>query len=184
MAIYPIHRVVTDLGEGGAVALGDRMASLFDAEEVDLPNHADIPSELVRRSRPGRPALGFCGHAAGRIRYLTMKPSVNLARLDPEGHAPAWRGLASGLLQLVLGELLGLDQEALAKGEKVRFVRSEAEVLRLVGETRDKAGFFLGPVEMTQLRDVVLAGERMPPKSTYFYPKVYTGLVIQDMDAF
>ena len=184
MAIYPIHRVVTGLGAGGVANLASRLGELFDIETADMPAHEDISAELVRRSADGRPALGFVRATGDGISYLSLKSGVDMAALDPGGHTDAWRGLASGLLQLVLGRLLALDEDDLTRGEKVRFVRSESEVVRLVANSDEAAGFFLGPVEMSQLRDVVLAGERMPPKSTYFDPKVYTGLVMQDMNSF
>ena len=90
--------------------------------------------------------------------------------------------LDSGLLQLVLSKILDLGTESLIKGEKVRFIKMEAEVRQAVRDSSQNVGFYLNPVGMKQLRDVVLAGERMPPKSTFFYPKVFTGLVIQDFN--
>ena len=106
------------------------------------------------------------------------------ADLDSEDHSEAWRSLDTGLLQLIVGRVLDLDRETLARGEKVAFVKVGREVLDLVKAAPDRAGFFLNPTGMEQLRNVVLAGERMPPKSTFFYPKVYSGLVIQDLQSF
>jgi uncharacterized protein (DUF1015 family) len=105
---------------------------------------------------------------------------VDVARIDREGHSEAWRLLDSGLLQLVLADILDLDTETLIKGEKVRFIKVETEVRQAVEDLAENVGFYLNPVGMQQLRDVVLAGERMPPKSTFFYPKVFAGLVVQD----
>ena len=104
--------------------------------------------------------------SADTVSLLMLRDDADIAALDSENHSEAWRLLDSGLLQLVLGEILDLDTETLIKGEKVRFIKVEAEVRKLVQESSENVGFYLNPVGMQQLRDVVLAGERMPPKST------------------
>ena len=68
MAIYPIHRVAMDLGEDRLSELTKGLEFLFDAEETDMPPGAEIPSEIVRRSRPGRLRSGS---SAGREHSAT-----------------------------------------------------------------------------------------------------------------
>ncbi len=183
MAINAIHRVVLDLGAGGVARLTKGLAELCDVERAPLSDTKSVLRELKRRGG-GRTVFGFCHGTCSEVHYLTMKRSVDPSELDNCGHSEAWRALDPGLLQLVLGKALDLDPETLTRGEKVKFVKVEREVLDLVKAAPDRAGFFLNPVGMNQLRDVVLAGERMPPKSTFFYPKVYSGLVIQDLQSF
>jgi uncharacterized protein (DUF1015 family) len=183
MAINPIHRVVTDLAADDLTALAKGMNDWFDPEEVPFTSSADVTRGLRRRAASGRTVFGALLGGAERVRYLTLKPGVDPATLDDEGHSGAWRSLDAGLLHLCLKRILRLDGASLTKGEKVQFVKVEAEVKRLVEAAPGRAAFYLNPVTMEQLREVVLAGERMPPKSTFFYPKVFTGLVIQDLSA-
>ena len=184
MAINPIHRVVFDLGEVGARKLRSGLRTFFEAESRPFADVVEIRRELSRRRAHGRPVFGFVSGGDREVHYLRLKPSVDVAALDGEGHSEAWRGLGSGLLQLILGRVLELDTETLIRGERVGFVKVESEVLRRLREAPGRAAFFLNPVEMDQLRDVVLSGDRMPPKSTFFYPKVYSGLVMQDLQSF
>ena len=183
MAINAIHRVVMDLGSDGVAKLVGGLTELCDVERTPLRDTQSVLQELKRRGGRGA-VFGFCYGGCLEVHYLQLKRGVRPADLDCEDHSEAWRALDSGLLQLILGSVLGLDQETLTGGEKVKFVKVEREVLDLVKAAPDRAGFFLNPVGMKQLRDVVLAGERMPPKSTFFYPKVYSGLVIQDLNSF
>ncbi|MDE2887498.1 MAG: DUF1015 domain-containing protein [Gemmatimonadota bacterium] len=183
MAINAIHRVVMDLGAGGIKRLTRGLAELCDVERLPLGNSQSVLRELKRRGGCGT-VFGFCHGACSDVHYLRLKSGVRASDLDVESHSAAWRSLDTGLLQLILGRVLDLDPETLTRGEKVKFVKVEREVLDLVKGAPDRAGFFLNPVGMDQLRDVVLAGERMPPKSTFFYPKVYSGLVIQDLQSF
>ena len=184
MAINPIHRVVSDLGEAGVRKLRSGLRTFFDVESRPFSDVVEIRRELSRRRGHGRPVFGFVSEGDREVHYLRLKPSVDVAALDRDEHSKAWHGLGSGLLQLILGQVLQLDAETLTRGERVRFVKVESEVLRLLREAPGRAAFFLNPVEMDQLRDVVLSGERMPPKSTFFYPKVYSGLVMQDLQSF
>lgn len=179
MAINPIHRVVTDLSDDDFDRLESGLSELFDTEDRPLTSVPELLKDLVARGKV-RPVYGYCRDAK-TVRYLTLKEGVDPASLDTGGHSDAWRGLSTGLLQLVLGRVLDLDEEQLTRGDKVRFVKSDGEVLTLLDEAPGRAGFFLNTVGMEQLREVVLAGERMPPKSTFFHPKVFSGLVMQDL---
>jgi hypothetical protein len=181
--VNAIHRVVVDLGMGGVAKLEADLKVYFDVEEGAFESSQEILQTLERR-RTGQPVLACCAGDLKRVLLLTLKKGVDLSALDSEGHSEAWRKLDTGLLQMVLGKVLDLDIETLIKGDKVRFVKVEADVLKLTREADDRVGFFLNPTGMDQLQDVVLNGERMPPKSTFFYPKVFSGLVMQDLNAF
>ena len=184
MAINPIHRVVMDLGGNGVEQLLAGLEEFFDIRSVPFVSSGEVLGELQNRSESGDTVYGLCTGDMAEVRYLTLKQSVNLPDLDTDGHSDAWRRLDSGLLQMVLGKILDLDTETLIRGEKVRFVKVESDVASLLAESPDRVGFFLNSVDMDQLRAVVLADERMPPKSTFFYPKVFSGLVIQDLNSF
>jgi len=98
----------------------------------------------------------------------------------------AWRSLDVSILhKLVLEKLLGIDEERLAKGENLQYVKDTPNAIdqsiSQVDAGHKQAAFFMNPVKMQQLIMVTDAGERMPQKSTYFYPKVYTGLTIQKL---
>jgi uncharacterized protein (DUF1015 family) len=182
MAINPIHRVVTDVSAEDLAKLKSRLGEFFEVEEIPFGDIETVIREIASRAEPGRACMGALLGTADTVTVLKLRSDSNIAALDGENHSEAWRLLDSGLLQLILGEILDLDTEALIKGEKVRFIKVEDEVRKSVQSSSGNVGFYLNPVGMQQLRDVVLAGERMPPKSTFFYPKVFTGLVIQDFN--
>ena len=97
--------------------------------------------------------------------------------------SPAWRALdVSVLHKLVLEGLLGIDQEKLAQGEYIQYVKDTPNAMddsiAQIDAGQKQAAFFMNPVKIQQLKLVTDAGERMPQKSTYFYPKVYSGLTI------
>lgn len=183
LAVNPINRVVVDLGEGGIAALEAGFAEYFDVEELSFASSSEVMKALEAR-KSGPPVLAMCAGDLSRVLLLTLKDGVDLSALDVEGHSEAWQKLDTALLQITLGKVLNLDTETLIKGEKVQFVKVEADVLKIVNGANDRVGFFLNSTGMDQLRDVVLNDERMPPKSTFFYPKVFSGLVMQDLNEF
>jgi uncharacterized protein (DUF1015 family) len=104
----------------------------------------------------------------------------------------AWKALdVSVLHKLVLEKVLGIDEKQLTRtcGEPVEsngnieYVKGVPNAIddsiQLINDGQKQVLFILNPVKMQQLQKVTDAGERMPHKSTYFYPKMYTGLVIQ-----
>jgi len=98
----------------------------------------------------------------------------------------AWKTLDVSILhKLILEELLGIDQERLAEGENLQYVKDTpnaiTDSITQIDAGQKQAAFFMNPVKMQQLKMVTEAGERMPQKSTYFYPKVYTGLTINKL---
>jgi len=98
----------------------------------------------------------------------------------------AWKTLDVSILhKLILEELLGIDKERLAEGENLQYVKDTpnaiTDSIAQVDVGQKQAAFFMNPVKMQQLKLVTQAGERMPQKSTYFYPKLYTGLTINKL---
>ena len=100
--------------------------------------------------------------------------------------SPAYRSLDVAVLhKLCLEKLLGIDEEVLTKGENLQYVRGTPtaidDSISQIDATLKQAAFFMNPIKMHQLIHVTDAGERMHQKSTYFYPKMYTGLTINKL---
>jgi len=127
------------------------------------------------------------GIYAGEHRFClaVLKNKQAMDSATPDKSA-AWRTLDASILhKLVLERLLGIDQERLAKGQNLEYVKDTPaaidDAISQIRAGQKQVAFFMNPIKMQQLKMVTDAGERMPPKSTYFYPKMYTGLTIQKL---
>jgi uncharacterized protein (DUF1015 family) len=101
----------------------------------------------------------------------------------PENLHPTVRELDVTVLHsLVLERILSLTREHQESGEHIRYFRDPAEPVRLVKRGEGQVAFLLNPTRVQQVREVALAGEVMPHKSTDFYPKLLTGLIIRKLD--
>ena len=82
----------------------------------------------------------------------------------------------------VLEGLLGIDAAHLARGDALEYTEDAVEALESVASGRAPLAFLVNPTPVEQILAVADAGERMPQKSTFFYPKLATGLVMYPLD--
>ena len=94
----------------------------------------------------------------------------------------AYRSLDVAVLHsLILEPLFGIDKQNMAEQKNLAYTRSAEEAVESVNRGEFQCAFLLHPTKVSQIRGVSLAGEKMPQKSTYFYPKLITGLVINEL---
>jgi uncharacterized protein (DUF1015 family) len=124
---------------------------------------------------PARPRLGFYD---GGYAVLTLKDPGALAELLPE-RRPEWRLLDVTVLhELFIKRVLGIDETATARTESIEYLRDPQMGYEAVDGHEAQFLMVLNPTRSEQVRACTAAGERMPQKSTDFYPKVISGLVM------
>ncbi|MDE2968395.1 MAG: DUF1015 domain-containing protein [Chloroflexota bacterium] len=112
-----------------------------------------------------------------------LEPSAAAARVMPGDVPDAWRNLAPAVLQhVILEPLLGIDADALAGGQAVTYTHHLDELLEAVTRGNASAAFVLPAPTLQDVIDTADAGSFMPQKSTYFVPKLPTGLVLHPLD--
>jgi uncharacterized protein (DUF1015 family) len=133
-----------------------------------------------------RNVTAFGIYMGGGIFYVAVLEDTSGMNATAPDKSKAWRALDVAVLQkLVLERLLGLDEQKMGNPEHVDYVKdlpnAVNELIAQIDAGRKQIAFFTNPVRMEQLAKVTEAGERMPHKSTYFFPKMYTGLTIQKL---
>lgn len=174
LTILPTHRLVRGLGDDGAQTLLTRIGELFDT----VPT-SDSASLIDRFG-----AAGLAAGGEGRFGVWTRRGGALLtARRAAFGSGlpdagSTLRALDVTLLGVALERLAGLDAAAVAGGS-VEYTKSAAEAIAAVDRADGiDAAFLLEPTPVAAIEAVARAGEVMPQKSTYFYPKALTGLLI------
>ena len=99
----------------------------------------------------------------------------------PGGYTAALYAARANLSTLVLEKLFGIDKENMANQVNLTYTRSFQEAVESVEKGESQCAFILNPTRVAEIRDVAAAGEKMPQKSTYFYPKLITGLVMNPL---
>ena len=174
LTVLPTHRVVRWLGDEGVTDLMAHARWLFDVTPVE--NRADLESAFASIDVPGGEGrFGLWTRQGGAI--LTARRE-DFAITLKEGGAALHR-LDVTLLQVALNRLCGIDPAAITAG-RLAYTKSVTEALDWVDEARDgaDAAFLLDPPPVAEIAAVAAEGDVMPQKSTYFYPKALTGLII------
>ncbi len=156
----------------------------FNSPQTKLDARQRMLAQMKAEHNNDKNAFGIYGsNNAFYVAVLRDKQAM-----DPvmPGMSSAWRSLdVSVLHKLILEKLLGIDEERLARGENLQYAKDTPNAIdqsiSQVDAGQKQVAFFLNPIKLQQLKMVTDAGERMPQKSTYFYPKVYTGLTIQKL---
>lgn len=176
VVILPTHRVLPHVDEEALSQLPNYLTRWFDVQPCS-------PREAVSALRAGASRRGFAVVMSdGRALAARLKQELTPEAIVPEEHGRATRRLDVTLLQaVVLEPLFGITRAHLERAEGVRYTRDEEEAIGWVIRGEAAVAFLLNPPTVQKVREVALAGEKMPPKSTYFYPKLLSGLVMRGM---
>ncbi len=193
LIVLPTHRLVGNLEDFSFKKLLVDLRDTFEISELKFDStqaKTDTRQEMLARMKAqytgGKNAFGIYG-SDNAFYVAVLKDQSAMEPVVPD-MSPAWRALdVSVLHKLILEELLGIDEERLAGKDNVRYVKDTPNAIddsiAQVDQGHKQAAFFMNPVKMEQLMKVTDAGERMPQKSTYFYPKVFTGLTIHKLES-
>jgi len=174
LTVFPTHRLIGGLDEDRRQLLRQALERDFDIIEVPVAQIAPPPGD-------GPLQLGYIDGHHGRALRLTLKEQA-IADAALPGRSAAYRHLDTGVLEaLLLKGALGLSDEDISHLHGLFYARSTEEALQLVRAGDYAAAFFMRPTPVTQVRDVAAAGENMPPKSTFFFPKLLTGLLLNPL---
>jgi uncharacterized protein (DUF1015 family) len=185
--ILPTHRVVYNLENFAADSFVDSLRSDFSVESLEFQREREkdardrLLQQLAARSEKER-VLGMQVKGLQEYFLLALKDDQAIDRVEP-GIAPSLKALDVNLLHIpILQKRLNIRPQDLAASQKVLYFKDPAEAASAVGTGEGQIAFFLNPTRVYQVRDVSLAGETMPSKSTFFYPKLLSGLVINPLD--
>ena len=173
LVVFPTHRVIHSLKnfDGKQLLLSAR--EFFDIGEITTPEK--LENHLKSEYEAGK--MSFGAYIDGRYYILSLKSTPTLEELLPNLHETLRELDVTVLHSLILEEMLGIDKENMAKQINLTYTRSFDEAYASAGNNADCC-FILNPTKVSEIADVAAAGEKMPQKSTYFYPKLITGLVM------
>lgn len=175
LTVLPTHRIVRGLGDAGVDALFAKLGPFFEVRRDVAADDLRQAYESIALSPGGGGRFGLWTRSGGAM--LVAKRGA-LAPLLESGGAML-RNLDVSLLGAALGHLAGVDADAVAAGA-IAYTKSVPEAIRAVDDRFDgaDAAFFLEPTPVDAIEAVARDGDVMPQKSTYFFPKALTGLVI------
>jgi uncharacterized protein (DUF1015 family) len=174
LTVFPTHRLVRGLQPDQHEALAAAIRRDFEVAQLD------DPSELAPPSGDGI-CFGYIDAHFRRPLMLTLRdPAIADAALAD--HAEPYRHLDTAVLEaLILKGTLGMTDGAIDHLDGLGYARDRDQARRRVETGEYDVAFFMAPTPIERVQAVAAAGESMPPKSTYFFPKVPSGLLFSSL---
>ena len=172
LTIFGTHRMLGDLDADTRERLGRGIRDHFQVEEADDPDPA---------GSQGTGVFGYLDGPSGQALRLRLEDADAIDEALGD-HSEAYRRLDAVILEeLILKRALGMSAEDIAAKRGLGYAKSVPEARSLLEAGAYQAAFLLRPTPVEQVREVAAQGETMPPKSTYFFPKVLTGVVFNPL---
>ena len=174
LLVLPYHRVVSGLDAGTMERAKARLGETFDSSPYvasGVDSTAAFQGEVERLGGNGL-AMGLLEHEGAGYSTLTLGEGVDTKGWGLLGRSEAWV-----LEDLVLKPILGESLE-----RRLSYVHDGDEVVDRVRSGEAQMGFFLKPFPLGLFKEIMDRGERLPSKSTFFYPKLPTGIVMNPLE--
>ena len=174
LTVFPTHRVVGRLAEDRRARLEEELRQDFEVADVDAG------SVVPQDGNGGPPTYGYLDRSGRALRLRLGSPAAVERALGDR--SPSYRSLDTAVLEkLVLEDALGLTEEDISHQHGLAYARDLDQARALLDSGEYELAFLLRPTPIEQVQAVAQAGETMPPKSTYFYPKLLSGLLFNPL---
>jgi uncharacterized protein (DUF1015 family) len=180
LIILPAHRLLKGVSDEEAAGFTQKAAEFFDITDIPADGSgqgAVDPFGRLLESKANQHAIGVCSLNPSLLQIMTLKKGV-MERLFKDTIPAALRDLDVTILtHIIMMELMGFDQQRLDDETKIGYRTTIRDAVQAVHEGAARMAFILNPTKIEQVLRVSENGLIMPRKSTYFYPKVLSGLV-------
>lgn len=176
LVILPPHRLIRGMPSSKLVGLEDKLRAFFDIEEMplNLPNIWKRVDGLLEDESEIR--LFLFGLDDYNLSMLTLRDLASASKMIPYFHSALYKRLDVSIVDhVILEELLGLSSE---DEIKISYNYDRRDAIKQVLQQEHQLAFIISPIRSRKIKDIADAGDRMPRKSTYFYPKLPSGLVL------
>ncbi len=184
LTILPTHRLLKNLGGMASGQFIEKAREFFDIQRFETANGGEMKWKKAIEAGGSleETTIGYYCKEADCVFVLTSKKREVSTALEKKGLPALLHTLDVVVLdQIILRDILGLSEEFLGSANNISFMHDFSEALESVKSGKFDAGFFINSTRIGQVRDIATAGLIMPHKSTYFYPKVISGLVINPL---
>lgn len=185
LTVLPTHRLIFGLKNFSSNSFLKKISQYFWLNEYPcrFPKEEKLARtdliEDLRMTGQTAHAFGLVVNGIKKYYMLTLKDDKMIEKIITEKRSSIWKRLDVTILHsLILEKLLNITKEQVANEEKVNYIRSEDEAIEKVQRGKYQMAFILNPTKIEEVKNVSIHNERMPQKSTDFYPKLLSGVVI------
>jgi len=187
LIIMPIHRLVLNLNLKEKINLENRLTDYFDIEDIKFSKKDEsLARKKVLRSmskaKEGEHFFGMYVHNENKYSILRLKNEKIIEKYITADKPKEWKKLDITILHsIVIRDVLGITDKDIESENSIKYVHNDEEAFDLVKEGKYQLAFFMNSTKIDQVTAIASKYEKMPQKSTFFYPKLLTGLVMYKM---
>lgn len=176
--VFPTHRLIRDIEQFDETMLVGFLTEEFAVSKIYF-TEGDYASIITERLANTVDEKLFALYTGSNYYYLlNLKDTKPLDEAIPD-KSEAYRHLDVNVLhKLILEQHLGIDEENMKNQKNLVYMREASDAVAAVKDGKYQCAFLINPTKVSEIREIASANEKMPQKSTYFWPKLVTGLVI------
>lgn len=179
LVVLPTHRLIHSVKDFSLVEFITKMGDYFTIEKFAA---SDRDTFFKKLGDKGKGTFGFVPNGSDEIYLMTTRDFAVMDEFVSGSHSKIWKQLDVTVLHTFLDHFLGIDKKALEEYRNILYLRGIDEAYELMNKMPEAQGvFFLNATRVDEVKAIALSGERMPQKSTDFFPKLATGLVMDVM---
>jgi len=183
VVILPTHRLVRGFTHKPFIELEEALQTYFYVEQHPKTPEGKISFlKALKAAAKRHRVIGAGFKRDPRYLILRLKNKRIMQRLAKDLSTPLRELDVSILHLLILGQIFGLTPEQQVGGENIRYAQDEEATLQTLEKEDYQAAFILNATKKEEVLAIVSAGEKMPQKSTYFYPKLLSGLILNKLE--
>jgi len=191
LVVLPTHRLVAGLADFNIESVIKKISGQFEIFEYSFANDAEKESakkqmftQMDSDFQQDKNSFGIYA-ADGKFYLAALTDNRAMSNIGPDMSDAAKSLDVNVLHMLVLDKLMGIGDKELAGQSNIKYIKDIGDAIEQsiakVDSGESQVVFFMNPTRIDQVRDIAAANEKMPQKSTFFYPKIYTGLVINKL---
>jgi len=179
LQILPTHRLARNIKNLNPEKIKKSLNEIFDIS--DMGNDCSIETLMQKLSDDAdkHKFVLYIGENEKKFYILKLRNEKILDQILTNEYTE-WKYIDTGILHgFVFDKILGIQAKNISKSESVKYIQDVREAIASVNEGEYQLAFFLNPTRINQIRDIAIKRHKMPPKATYFYPKLMTGIVLR-----
>ncbi|ODS33026.1 MAG: hypothetical protein SCARUB_01845 [Candidatus Scalindua rubra] len=179
LQILPTHRLVRNIKDFNPEKIKKSLNEVFDISDIGNDCSIEIFMQKLSENAHKHKLAMYTGEGEKKFYMLTLRNEKLLDQILTDEYTE-WKTIDTGILHgFVFDRVLGIQAKNISKSESIKYIQGVREAIASVNERKYQLAFFLNPTRIGQVRDIAIKRHKMPPKATYFYPKLMTGMVVR-----